>query len=120
MKTRTIVMLILWFVILTIAVAGLLYLTLFTDTICYTQVDNARVTEIVPRGGMYYRYELPGYDAVGHQRTLSFETARLLREDAWLLVKVAPIRGVTAWEEVQPEAIPEGAWEKLGGTESDK
>ena len=106
MRTRTVAMLILWFVILIIALSGLFYLTFLTDSSWYVRVDNARATDIMPRGGMYYRYELPARNERGQERTLTFETGRLLREGAWLRLHVAPIRGVTAWEEIPPEALP--------------
>ena len=110
MRTRSIVMLILWLIILIIALSGLFYLTFLTNSAWYVQVDNASVTDITPRGGMYYRYELPARNEKGQERTLTFETSRLLREGAWLRLDVAPIRGVTAWAEVQPEELPEQAY----------
>ena len=106
MKTRTIILLTLWFVLLVIAMVGLFYLTFCTEAAYYAQVDNAYVKDIIPRGGMYYRYELPSVDDRGKERLLTFETTRLLREGAWLKITVAPIRGVTAWEEVQIDALP--------------
>ena len=109
MSTRSIVMLIIWFVVIILALCGLFYLTFFTETVYYTQVDNACLVEITPRGGMYYRYELPGVDERGKERLLSFETTRILREEAYLRMTVAPLRGVTAWEEVKPGDIPQGA-----------
>lgn len=109
MSTRSIVMLIIWFVVVIVALLGLFYLTFFTETVYYTQVDNACLVEITPRGSMYYRYELPGVDERGKERLLSFDTTRILRDDALLRVTVAPLRGVTAWEEVQPGDIPNGA-----------
>ena len=107
MSTRSIIMLILWFVIIVIAMIGLFYLTFFTENTYYTRVDNTCLTNITPRGGMYYRYELPAFNEKGQERTVSFETSRVLRDDAYLRLDVAPIRGVVSWEEVQPEEIPE-------------
>ena len=117
MKAHTMLLLALWFVIILIAIIGLSYLTFCTSDTCYAQVDNARLTEIIPRGGMYYRYELPAFDEKGKERTVSFETNRVLRDDAYLRLNVAPIRGVTSWEEVTPEDIPDRAWNMLGLTE---
>lgn len=117
MKTKTLVLLILWFLMAVAAVLGLGYLTLYTDATYYTQIDNERVVGITPRGGMYYRYELPAYDENGKARMLSFETSRVLRDEAYLTVKVAPIRGVTEWAEVKPENIPENARTALGAAE---
>lgn len=106
MKTRTIILLTLWFILLIIAMVGLFYLTFCTEDTYYAQIDNTYVKDIIPRGGMYYRYELPAFDERGKSRLLSFETTRLLREGAWLKITVAPIRGVTAWEEVQLNELP--------------
>ena len=117
MKTRTGLLLTLWFVIIIIAIAGLVYLTFWTDNTYYAQVDNARLVDIIPRGGMFYRYELPAFDEKGKERTVSFETSRILRDEAYLRLKVAPIRGVVSWEEVQPADIPDRAWNVLVLTE---
>ena len=117
MKTHTLLLLILWVVIMIIALVGLFYLTFFTGTVYYAQVDNTNVSEITPRAGMYYRYELPGYDEKGRARLLSFETSRILREGAYLCIEVAPIRGVTKWEEVQPEDMPDKARKELAVAE---
>ena len=117
MTNRSLFMLLLWFVIILIAIAGLFYLTIFTDATYYVQVDNARVTEITPRGGMYYRYDLPGFNDKGQARSLSFETSRILRDEAYLTLHVAPLRGVTRWEEVQPEDIPREAWQAFAVAE---
>ena len=106
MKSRTIWLLLLWFVIILIALAGLFYLTFLTDSVYYAQVDNLHASEISPRGGMYYQYKLPGYDERGRERELTFLTSRLLREGAYLRIRVAPLRGVTEWEEVQIEDMP--------------
>lgn len=106
MKTRTLLLMLLWFCLVMTAVIGLFWLTLGTENVYYAQVDNERVVERVPRHGMYYTYELPAFDQAGEARTLSFETSRILRDGAYLKITVAPIRGVTAWEEVDFDAIP--------------
>lgn len=117
MKNRTIWLLLLWFVIVLIALAGLFYLTFLTDTVCYTQVNNLHASEITPRGGMYYQYKLTGYDERGRERELTFQTSRLLREGAYLTVHVAPLRGVTDWAEVTFGDMPSGAQEAFAGAE---
>ena len=63
----------------------------------YTQIDNDCVTEIAPHGAMNYRYTLSTYDETGAERELSFETSRILTDDAYLCLKVAPFRGVVTW-----------------------
>ena len=110
MTNRTLLMLLLWFIIILIAMAGLFYLAFCTDNAYYTRVDNGLVSEITPRSGMSYRYELPAYDKKGHVHMVNFETSRILREGAYLRLNVAPIRGVISWEEVQPTDIPDRPW----------
>ena len=114
MRTRTILLLTIWFVIIIIAMLGLFYLTFYTESTCYTQIDNAKLVDITPRGGMYYRYELTAWDEKGSERSLTFETSRILRDGAYLQVQVAPLRGVTDWTEIQPDDVPAAAWESLG------
>lgn len=80
----------------------------------YTQVDNDCVHKVAASDELVYEYSLLCYDRDGSSRELSFKTARVLREDAWLMLNAQPIRGVTAWQEVLPEEIPDPAAEKLG------
>ena len=111
MKTRTILLLTLWFIIIIIAMVGLFYLTFFTDSTWYIQIDNTRLTDVTPRGGMYYRYELTAWNESGRERKLTFETSRILRDGAYLRVNVAPLRGVTDWTEIEADEVPPAAWE---------
>ena len=106
MTNRTICLLMLWFVIILIAMAGLFYLTFCTDAVYWAQVDNLHASEITPRGGMSYQYQLAAYDDHGRERQVTFQTSRILREGAYLQIHVAPLRGVTAWEEVQVGDMP--------------
>ena len=81
----------------------------------YTQIDNDCVTEIAPHGAMNYRYTLSTYDETGAERELSFETSRILTDDAYLCLKVAPFRGVVTWAEVQFDEMPAAVQEQYGG-----
>ena len=117
MKTRTILLLTLWFIIIIIAMVGLFYLTFFTDSTWYIQIDNTRLTDVTPRGGMYYRYELTAWNESGRERKLTFETSRILRDGAYLRLNVAPLRGVTDWTEIQPDDVPAAAWEAFSAAE---
>lgn len=79
----------------------------------YTQIDNGKVKEQEPNGGvidftggMPYLYTLDAYDDAGNAQTLSFGTERQLREDAYLRLSVLPLRGVMDWREVQFEELP--------------
>ena len=77
--------------------------------------DNDCVTEIAPHGAMNYRYTLSTYDETGAERELSFETSRILTDDAYLCLKVAPFRGVVTWAEVQFDEMPAAVQEQYGG-----
>lgn len=80
----------------------------------FTCVDNTKVEKqtssggvIDPTGGMPYRYTLDAYDEKGAKTEIGFGTSRVLREGAYLKLTTAPLRGVTAWEEVTWEDLPE-------------
>ena len=72
-----------------------------------TQIDNRWVTEIDPHGAMNYEYNLDAYDETGKERDITFETSKVLTDGAYLCLKVAPIRGVVTWAEVQYDELPE-------------
>lgn len=55
---------------------------------------------------MNYRYTLSAYDETGAEKELNFETSRILTDDAYLCLKVAPFRGVVTWAEVQFDEMP--------------
>ena len=98
-----------------VAVAGaavLFWSGIGTRTL-YTQIDNTCCVEIAPDAGMTHEYTLPAADAEGSSEQITFRTERVLREGAYLKLTVAPLRGVTAWEEVQPDTLPQAAREKL-------
>lgn len=72
----------------------------------YTQIDNRWVTKIAPHGDMNYKYTLDAYDEKGTKKNITFETSKKLTEDAFICLKVAPIRGVVSWAEVQYDELP--------------
>lgn len=63
----------------------------------------------------WYAYTLSTYDETGAERELSFETSRILTDDAYLCLKVAPFRGVVTWAEVQFDEMPAAVQEQYGG-----
>ena len=73
---------------------------------CYTQIDNTLVQEITPHGGMNYRYTLTVYNENGAASSLELDTSRILKDDAYICIRVAPLRGVLSWEEVTFEQLP--------------
>ncbi len=83
------------------------------SSIYYTRIDNTKLEQVTPSGGVIdpnggfeYRYSLPAFSDKGGLRSVSFGTARELREGAFLKLTVAPLRGVTKWEEVQYYQLP--------------
>ena len=84
----------------------------------YTQIDNSKISEGMPRdgvidmeGGMSYSYTLPAYSEKGIEKEITFGASRELWEGAFLRLTVSPIRGVVEWSEVQYEELPEAVQE---------
>lgn len=85
----------------------------------YTRVDNTKVAEqtpnggvIDPTGGMQYLYTVPAFSEAGDETEMSFGTSRVLRDGAYLKLTTMPMRGVTDWEEVDWGDLPEKVREK--------
>ena len=72
----------------------------------YSQIDNEKIAPITPHGGMNYRYTLPAYTASGAGKNLELDTSRELKDGAYILVRVAPLRRVISWEEVTFDQLP--------------
>lgn len=76
----------------------------------YTRVEDSAAQKLEKeQSGMTYEYTLPAYTADGEEKDVSFRTARLLRAGAYLKLTLQPVRGVTDWEEVPAQALPEAA-----------
>ncbi|MBW8351911.1 YxeA family protein [Bacillus sp. IITD106] len=60
-----------------------------------------------------YEYELLAYDKDGSQKTLTFSADKQLRENAYLLLFVKNGKGVTSYQEVKAEELPEKVAEML-------
>lgn len=88
---------------------------------CYTQVDSACMEEregerngvLDFTGGMKYLYTQTAYKSNGDSCTVTFGANKVLKEGAFLKLTVAPIRGVTEWEEVKIEDLPEEVKDKF-------
>ena len=94
------------------AFIAIAFLATQKSTNYYTQIDNDWVTEIAPHGAMNYRYTLAACDENGDEKELTFETSKILTDDAFLCLKVAPFRGVVTWAEAQFEELPDTVQEK--------
>lgn len=73
-------------------------------TIYYTMVINDDVKE---NSEKRYEYTLDAYTEKGENESLTFTSGKQLREGAYLELYVAPFRGVTYWQEVQFDELPE-------------
>lgn len=71
----------------------------------YVRVDAACV-EASGDEDMPYEYRLSAFDENGKEGEVSFKTVRELRDGAFLVCKVLPVRGVISWEEIQTEELP--------------
>ncbi|GGH39323.1 YxeA family protein [Paenibacillus segetis] len=63
-----------------------------------------------------YEYTLPAYNEAGEEKVFTFTSSKQLREEAYLNLFVKDSKGVTSYQEVQKEEIPNKAKEKLEGT----
>ncbi|WP_429841860.1 YxeA family protein [Brevibacillus sp. FIR094] len=60
-----------------------------------------------------YDYTLLGYNENGEEKTLTFMAMKELRKDAYLRVFVKEEKGVTSYQEVKLDELPDKAKEKL-------
>ena len=54
-------------------------------------------------------HQLRAANEDGHEIEASFGAAHELRQDAYLELKLEPLRGVVYWEEVSPKDLPSKA-----------
>ncbi|MBN6187779.1 YxeA family protein [Aneurinibacillus sp. BA2021] len=54
-----------------------------------------------------YEYTLDAYDQRGEKKALTFTSSKQLREGVYLELYVAPFRGVTYWQEMQLDKLPD-------------
>ncbi|MBD5129223.1 MAG: YxeA family protein [Ruminococcaceae bacterium] len=76
------------------------------DNSFYARVDNTKVKDVMDND-MRFSYSLPAVSSSGEKKTVEFMTYRRLREGALLKLKLLPLRGVTDWEEVQWNDLPD-------------
>lgn len=85
----------------------------------YTQIttDGEKIAQKDDKGNTYddYRYELPGYDKNGEKQDLDFNANRAtpLRKNAYLKVTYNQKKGVTQWEAVAKQDVPDKALNQL-------
>jgi uncharacterized protein (TIGR01655 family) len=108
--------------VIVLIIGGLLFLQnvnlnrLGTDEY-YAQIkgEGKKLEDKMSDGTIFtrYEYELPAYDKDGNEQTLTFTAPKQLREDAYLLLYVKSSKGVTSYQEVKAEELPEKAAELL-------
>ena len=79
----------------------------------YTQIDNSKVEQMAPNGGVItfkgnlpYSYTLLSYDENGSEKAITFGASRELRDGAFICLTVMPVRGVLDWSEVRYDELP--------------
>ncbi len=99
-----------------VAVIALLGCVLYSlensENYYYSKIDNSKVEELSATDNMKYKYTLACYDENGKKKKISFKTSRILKEDAYLKLRVIPISGVNKWEEVEYNNLPKKVQEK--------
>lgn len=82
----------------------------------YVQInqDGTRMEYKSDNGQKYvsYEYALKGFDAKGNEKELTFTANKNLRKDAYLRIYVKG-SGVSSYQEVQVDELPETAKHKL-------
>ncbi len=107
MNAKTIILSIIGLLIFLGTCAALYYLAFYENTIYYTQVDNEFVKNVKTNAHFKYEYTLTSYTDEGKEKSVTFRTTRVLKEDAYLKLKVMLTRGVISWEEVNTSELPE-------------
>jgi len=95
------------FVLLTVAWAVVVFVGVGVgDNSFYTRIDNSNVRNVDDHD-MKYSYSLPAVNRSGKKKTVEFMTSRQLREGALLKLEILPMRGVTEWDEIQWNDLPD-------------
>lgn len=72
-------------------------------TVYYTMITGSGVQDDNER----YDYELAAYNEKGEEKKLEFSAGKQLREGAYIQLYHTGFRGVTHWEEIDFEGLPE-------------
>ena len=121
-KKKTVFAILAAVIVLLIAVVAFTVPSLFDGskaTIYYTQIDNSKIDENDSKGGVVnfkgnlpYSYTLTSYDEKGKEKEITFGTSKELQDGVFISQEVVPVRGVTSWDEVQYEELPEAVRSK--------
>ncbi|RJX40470.1 YxeA family protein [Paenibacillus pinisoli] len=82
----------------------------------YTKIEGAgaKVNDNMPDDYIRYEYDLPAYKGDGASAKLPFTAAKQLRQGAYLKLFVKEGKGVTSYQEVSFDDIPEAAQKMFG------
>lgn len=83
------------------------------EDVYYTRVENSGAKELPSGSDMKYEYSLESYNRSGSRKKLQFKASKQLREGAFLMLDVKTF-GVSKWEEVQFEDMPQKVQEVYG------
>lgn len=83
----------------------------------YVQITDSgdKIEDKINTGEVMVRYEytLPAFDKKGNKKELTFTSGHELRKDAYINLFWKKNKGVTSYQEVQKEDIPEKALNEL-------
>lgn len=83
----------------------------------YVQIkeDGEKKVERFDNGKQFdqYYYDMTGYNAKGESKELKYTADHNLKHEAYLKITYNARKGVTKWEEVQKEDVPEKALNKI-------
>ncbi|GIO41411.1 YxeA family protein [Paenibacillus apis] len=99
---------------LIIVIAACLWMIFFTPekltpgnpagkTVYYSMIIGPGVHD----GNERYNYEITAYNDKGQEKKLDFSAGKQLKEGAYIQLYYTLIRGVTHWEEISFEDLPE-------------
>lgn len=94
------------------AAGGFYYLENYEE-VYYTQINNTKLKELSTGREMKYEYTLDCYNESGRKKEITFQTARVLRDRAYLALEMRAF-GLTSWEEVAYSELPEEVQKKIG------
>ncbi|BBH22631.1 membrane protein [Paenibacillus baekrokdamisoli] len=84
----------------------------------YAQINDGKKMEEKSDSGqkmVYYEYTLQGFDKKGQGKMLTFTASKELRKEAFLCLYVKS-KGVSSYQEVKADELPDKVKEKLKGT----
>ena len=76
----------------------------YGKAVYYTIIENKNV---IINNDNRHEYTLTSYDKKGNKKELNFTSSKQLREGGYLELYVTLLRGVTYWQEIQYNELPD-------------